>query len=133
MATSAFVTPNLYNLAGHGLHISYATTSLDGKPHFHYQDGQHNLDLSGDQIRTVPCDLGTLVSVTIQLTVDAGSTTFSVLIPRINMSPTEAAQIRTDGVITIHRFSLVPQLNHGQLDTYTVIPLRGTAQHVMFL
>lgn len=133
MPSSPFATPTLYNLSGHGLHISYTTTGLDGKPHFHYQDSQHNVNRSGDEIRTVACDLGTVVSVTIQLTVDAGSTTFSVLIPRINLNNAEIGQVRTDGILTIHRLSLVPQLNHGQLEHYTVTPLHGTAQHVMFL
>ena len=80
MATP-FVSPNLYQLSGNTLHVTYATTGIDGQPHLHYQDSQHNLNFSGNSIRAVECDLGTVVSVTIQLTVDSGSTSFSVLIP----------------------------------------------------
>ena len=131
MATP-FVTPNLYQLSGNTVHVTYSTSGIDGKPHFHYQDSQHNLNFTGDEIRTVECDLGTVVSVTIQRTIDSGSTSFSVLIPRINLNSGETGHIRTDGILTIHRFSIVPALNHGQLDLYTVTRLRGTAQQVAF-
>jgi hypothetical protein len=127
-----FVTPNLFHLSGQGRHITYATSGLNGQPHLHYQDSQHNLNFSGDQVRTVACDLGTVVSVTIQLTVDAGSSSFSMLIPRMHLRNGETGQVRTEGILTIHRFSLIPALSHGQLDLYTATPLQGTAQHVLF-
>lgn len=127
-----FVAPNLFHLSGGGLQLTYATSGLDGKPHLHYQDSHHNLNYSGDQIRVVASDLGTLVSVTLQLTVDAGSTSFTALIPRVNLLNQNSAQIHTDGITATHRFSLVPALNLGQLDLYTVTRLQGTAQHVLF-
>jgi hypothetical protein len=131
MAT-AFVSPTLYNLSGNGLHVTYTTSGIDGQPHLHYQDSQHNLNFTGNQLRTVAGDLGTIVSVTIQMTVDSGSTSFSVLIPRINLNKGETGQVRTDGILTVHRFSVVPAFLHGQLDSYTVTPLHGTAQQVFF-
>lgn len=129
---TAIITPNLYQLSGNNLHVTYATSGIDGRPHVHYQDTLHNLNFSGTDIRTVACDLGTLVSVTIQLTIDSGSTSFSVLIPRINLSQGETGQVRTDGILTLHRFSILPALNHGQRDLYTVTPMHGTAQNVAF-
>jgi hypothetical protein len=131
MATT-FISPNLFQLSGNNLHISYSTSGIDGKPHFSYQDGQHNLNFIGDDIRTVEGDLGTVVSVTIQRTIDSGSTSFSVLIPRVNLAAGESVRIRTKGIVTIHRFSIVPALNHGQLDLYTATTLRGTASQVDF-
>lgn len=131
MAT-AFVVPNLFQLSGNSVHVNYSTSGIDGKPHFHYQDSQHNLNFAGNEIRTVACDLGAVVSVTIQGSIDSGSTTFSVLIPRSNLNVGEIGHLRTDGVMTIHRFSIVPALNHGQLDHYTVTPLNGTARSVVF-
>ena len=130
--SSPFVSPNLFQLSGKGLHIAYSTSGIDGKPHLHYQDSQHNRDFSGNEIRTVEFDLGTAVSVSIQTTIDAGSTAFSVLIPRINLNGVETSQVCTEGITTMHRFSIVPALNHGQLDTYVVTALHGTAQHVVF-
>lgn len=130
--TSPFVHPNLYQLAGKGLHVTYATSGIDGQPHVHYQDSLHNLNFTGNQIRTVESDAGTLVSVTIQLTVDAGSTSFTMLIPRINLNKGEIGHVRTDGITAVHRFSIVPGFMHGQLDNYTVTALHGTAQQVFF-
>jgi hypothetical protein len=46
-------TPDLYDLQGHHLQISYSTTSIDGKPRFQYPDQFQALQLSGDQIRTL--------------------------------------------------------------------------------
>ena len=132
MAIKPFFLPNLFNLSGPNLQLTYSTTGIDGKPHLHYQDSLHNMTFLGTDIRVVECDLGSVVSVTIQLTVDSGSTSFSVLIPRINLNSGETLHISTEGIATIHRFSIVPQLNHGQVDLYSVTPLRGTAQHVDF-
>jgi len=41
-------------------------------------------------------------------------------------------QLRTEGIPTVHRFSVVPVFNPGQLDHYTVNRLHGTARHVLF-
>src|SRR5690242_7694524 len=85
-ASSALVSANLYDLAGHSLHVNYATSGFDGKPHLSYQDAHQSLSFSGDQIETVEARLGHLVSVVIRSSVDAGSTTFSLLVPRVNLT-----------------------------------------------
>jgi hypothetical protein len=128
------ITPNLFNLAGGGLHVSFSTSGIDGQPNFSYQDSLRMLNFRGGEIRivTVP-DLGMVVSVTIAMTVDSGSTTFSLLVPRVNLSaPFSAVPIRTDGITTQHAFSSLPALNQGQRDFYTVTDLDGTASQVNF-
>jgi len=129
---SPLIPANLFQLSGSSLHVTYSTSGINGKPHFHYQDSQLNLNFEGSQIRAVECDLGTLVSVKLRQTVDAGSTSFSVILPRVQLRSGETVQVRTDGIQTIHRFSIAPQLNHGQLDLYQVTTLHGTAQNVQF-
>ena len=76
-------------------------------------------------------DLGTVVSVTLLMTVDTGSTTFSVLLPPVNLPNQLGASvpIYTDGITTAHH--LFPVLNQGQRARYTVTPLRGTASNVI--
>lgn len=127
------VTPNLYQLSGHHLHVTYSPSGIDGKPHMTYQDTHQSKSFKGDEIRAVECDLGTLVSVTLRITVDVGSTTLSVLIPRMRVSPVSAAAVHTECITTVHStpFAL-PNAIQGQLDTYTVTSLRGTAQAVMY-
>jgi hypothetical protein len=128
----AFIQPNLYVLSGGGIHVTYTTSGFDGQPHFTYTSPFVTHTFTGNQIKTEPCVLGTLVSVTILHTVDSGSTTFTVLIPRINLNQGEALAITTEGITTHHRFSIFPAAMHGQLDTYGVVTLTGTAQHVVF-
>lgn len=130
---SAFVAANMFSLAGGGLHVSYSTSGIDGKPHFTYQDANRSLSFAGDEIRVVECDLATVVSVTIVRTVDAGSTSFSLLVPHVNLpAPFSSLAIRTEGVTTHHAFSIIPALNHGQRDFYHVTALHGTASNVVF-
>ena len=131
--TTPTVTPNLYHLSGQHVHVTYSPTSLDGKPTMSYQDAHQSKSFKGSEIRTVECDLGTLVSVTLHMTPDVGSTTLSLVIPRMRISPVSVAQVRTDCITTLHStpFAL-PQSIQGQLDTYTVTSLHGTAQAVAF-
>jgi hypothetical protein len=58
---------------------------INGKRHFTYQDLQQTLNFSGAEIRQADNEIGTLVSVTTRMTVDTGGTTFSILLPRINI------------------------------------------------
>jgi len=126
----AFAQPNFYELSGHGIDVTFVPVGLGGRPHFSYQDAQRSVQFTGDQIRTVEvADLGTWISVTLVLTPDSGSTTFSVLLPHVNLDNHRgsSAAVHTDGITTHHRFSLVPQLLRGQLERYHVTPMHGTA------
>ncbi|MEH2135656.1 hypothetical protein [Nostoc sp.] len=130
-------TPDLYNLIGYNskgdkVSINYSTSSITGKPLFSYQDRKQTLNFQGDEIRTVETEIGTLVTVTIKKTVDTGSTTFSLLIPHINLGYDNEVKIVTDGITTLNRFSTIPQFNQGQKQIYTIIHLKGTAQAVAF-
>jgi hypothetical protein len=127
---SGFVQPTIWNLSttATGLQVSYSVAG----PNLHYHQGAVMRDFTGSEIRVaeVP-DLGTLVSVTILLTVDSGSTTFTMLLPRVNLAAPPAlpaaVPVTTDGVTTLHRFSTVLALQHGQQEFYTVTRLQGTA------
>jgi hypothetical protein len=132
-APAAFATPNLYELHGGGILVTYSTTGFDGKPHFSLQDAQGLHTFSGDQINVTATPIGSLVTVTVRRTVDTGSTSFSVLIPTVNLTaPGVPASISTEGVTTVHRFSVIPAFNRGQTELYTFTPLSGTAEQVVF-
>jgi hypothetical protein len=127
---SGFVQPTTWNLSNTatGLQVSYSVAG----PNLHYHQGAVVKDFTGNQIRVaeVP-DVGTLVSVTTQMVVDSGSTTFTLLLPRVNLPAPPAlpaaVPVTTDGVTTLHRFSTVLALQNGQQEFYTVTPLQGTA------
>ena len=123
--------PNHYALAGDGIHITYSTTTFSGQPSFTYQDSNQNKTFTGTQIQSVDTEAGTLVSVPIFVTIDSGSTSFSVLIPRVNLGNVDTINITTFGITALHRFGIpAPQ---GQLDFYTTHQLQGTASLLFFV
>jgi hypothetical protein len=122
--------PNQYQFSGKHLHISYSTSGFDGRPHFTYQDQQRTLGFSGDEIRTAESEIGTLVTVTIRLSIDAGGTSFSIILPRVDIPGEQSISVQTYGITTIHKFSPIPM--SGQRDFYTVTPLVGSASVVFF-
>ena len=127
------VAPNLYKLSGGHMHITYSTTDKAGQPHLSYEDGTRTLSFTGNQIREAKTEMGTLVSVTIRMTIDTGSTTFTLLVPTVNLaSPSSPAQVKTYGITTVHKFSVVPAANRGQTELYTITELSGTAALVFF-
>ena len=120
--------PTFWKLNGGGIHVSYST----GGPHLHYHHGSVIRDFTGSEVRVVPVtDLGELVSVTLSLTVDSGSTSFTIFLPRVNLPAPPAlptlVPVTTEGVTTTHHLSLAPAFQHGQQDFYAVTVLHGTA------
>jgi hypothetical protein len=131
--SNSMTTPNLYELHGNDLSVVYSTSGFDGQPSFAYQDEYVALSRRGDEIRTNDTEVGTLVTITIQNTPDLGSTSFTLLVPRVNLSGTQrGANISTEGITTRHRSSIAPQLDQGQIDHYRVTHLSGTADFVQF-
>jgi hypothetical protein len=125
-----FVPPTIWNLSNTatGLQVSYSVAG----PQLHYHQGPVVQDFTRNEIRVaeVP-DLGTLVSVTIHMLIDSGSTTFTLFLPRVNLPAPPAlpaaVPVSADGITTLHRFSTVLAQQHGQQEFYTVTPLQGTA------
>lgn len=60
---------------------------------------------------------------------DTGSTSFSFLIPRTTLQNGQPVHIRTAGITALHRLT-VDTPAHGQLDTYQLHRLTGTASFV---
>jgi hypothetical protein len=127
-------TPDQYELHGGGISVTYHPVFVGGVPALTYQDPHRTLHFRGDQIRRVDVpDIGTVVSVTLVMTVDTGSTTFSVVLPPVSLPNHTGAStpISTEGITTVHRRSPVPAFNVGQRDVYTFTPLHGTASIVI--
>jgi hypothetical protein len=124
---------NHFSLSGHGIHVDFSATSLDGRPLLSYHDSVRTLSFRGDDIRiTEDPDLGSIVSVTLNTTVDVGSTSFTVLIPHVTVSGMGgSALVSTNGITTTHKTPFAPQLVRGQRDIYHVTHLTGTADHVV--
>src|SRR5450759_1584154 len=125
--------PHLFQLTARHLPVVFSTTGIDGKPHLSYDDGITGTSSSGDQIRLSgpDTDLQT-ATVTIRPTVDSGSATFTLLVPRVVLPGGAPTTIHTVGIITGHRHSPILALNVGQLDSYRAVALSGTACIVQF-
>jgi hypothetical protein len=122
--------PYRCELSGGDIQITYVgplntSANVGAEQSFVYQDQHQRLELRGESIRNVDTDLGLIVSVTIGQTIDSGSTSFSLLLPRMNVPGETTVPVDTQGITTIHRFATGPALNQGQLDFYTVTQLSG--------
>ena len=132
--TSQINKPNKFDLHGIGYicmdtHITYTTTSISGKPTFNYTDlkGTHNF--TGNEIRTLKTEIGTMVTVTLVRTIDFGNTVLTLLVP--DFKPEVSAQeFNTIAIRTTERIPFLPI--KGALDSYEVIRLQGTAESVLF-
>jgi Bacterial Ig-like domain len=129
-------TPNQYHLAGCGISVSYFPDGFgpipeDGPDRLFYQDATRHLVFNGSEIRKVDvADLGTILSVTIVRTIDVGSTSFSLILPHVNLPqvPHASATIDTQAITTVHR-AFATLIGHPQVETYTTVHLTGTASN----
>jgi hypothetical protein len=115
--------------------VEYETASFIGQPSLNLTQppGHPIRHFSGAQIRTLHTEIGTWVSVTTQMTVDTGSTSFSVLLPAITLTAVGDHQtFATEAILTTHSGpNSVPVT--GVHEKYQFIPLRGEASFVLSL
>jgi hypothetical protein len=127
-------SPNQYHLNGGGTSVSYYPDGFGpliegrGSLRLVYQDVHQSMSFYDNDVRTVSVpDLGTVVSVTLVMTIDTGSTTFSLLVPDVDLPEGQnSVFIDTEGITTVHRI-FVALIGHPQSETYSVTELCGTA------
>jgi len=114
--------------------VDYETTSFIGQPVLNLTQGPGPIrHFSGSQIRTANTEIGTLVSVTTHMTIDTGSTSFSILIPAISLTSISNHQkFATEALVTSHSGpNSVPAT--GVHERYQFIPMTGEASFVLAL
>jgi hypothetical protein len=130
------ISPNRFVLkSGDGkTKVDYETTSFGGQPILNLTEGPGPIrHFAGSQIRVLNTEIGTLVSVTTQMTVDTGSTSFSVLIPAVTLTSTsDHKAISTEAIVTRHTGPNSIPIT-GVHETYQFIPLSGEASFVFAL
>jgi hypothetical protein len=127
------IQPNLFELAGEYTEITYSTTSITGQPQFHYQDRQRDVNVTGEDIRSLEREIGTQVTVTLEVIPDLHTLTVTLLVPQINLDESNESPLSTLAILTTHRTSIGgPGLVEGQLQTYEAAALEGTARLVAF-
>ena len=126
--------PNLFELRGGDVTMTYSTTSLTGAPQFNYQNQARAVTVSGDAIRVEPTEIARLVTVALEQVPDAYDFSVTLLIPQINLrDPNRTASLETLAVLTTDRSSLIgPAGVEGQVQSYEARVLMGTASRVEF-
>jgi hypothetical protein len=125
-------TPNQYDLQGPAINLSYSGSSLTGRPQLTLKKGRKTLTFSGDDITVLGTQVGTLITVSVAAIPDQESTTFSVLLPAIQLSNKAKQSFNTIGLTTVHKTTIAGPPK-GVQQTYKTVALRGSAQHVEFL
>jgi len=126
----ANIQPNRFQLQSNDgrTKVDYGTISFMGQPILNLSQGPGPIrHFVGSQIRRVSTEIGTLVSVTTQMTVDTGSTSFSTLIPAITLPAANSSQaFNTEAIVTHHSGPIaIPPT--GVHETYQFLPMKGVA------
>jgi hypothetical protein len=133
MASTTETAPNLFELQGDKVRITYSTSSISGQPVFDFRQGRKELHFSGAEIQTGKTSIGTLATVTIEKTPDLKTVLFSLLLPDVNLQQSGKVKIKTIGIITTIKTSIGgPKSVKGALQAYKVENLSGTAKAVHF-
>jgi hypothetical protein len=125
--TSPHLEPTFYSLSGNQTSIVYATTSFVGRPTFDYKNAHTELKLTGEQIRVVDSEFAKLVTVTVETTADAGDTTLTLLIPKIEVTQDEPKTTFDTKAIVMSLKRLGPVHQH-----YRILNLHGIAEARVF-
>jgi len=124
---------NLFELWGRGIHVSYSTTSIGGAALFNYKGYGVEKSFKGNEIRVSESELGCEVTVTLEAIPDLKTVTFTVLIPKVNLSD-DGRRVRFSSVgIHADRFTSIggPNLVRGPLVSYDGTDLHGIAKSVV--
>lgn len=132
----ANIQPNRFVMQSHDgkTKVDYETTSFIGQPVLNLTEGPGPIrHFSGSQIRRINTEIGTLVTVTTRVTIDTGSTSFSVLIPAISLANiSDHKSFNTEAIVTTHTGpNSIPAT--GVHETYQFIPLSGQANFILAL
>ena len=125
--------PNLYNLQGKDLSITYSTRSISGRPQLSVERKGKVENYEGDAIRRLDTEMRSrLVTVDLEGKPDLHTTTLTLALPPMNLDGTQAP-LKTFGVLTTNRTGIGgPNLVEGQIASYEIVPLTGEAKSVQF-
>lgn len=100
-----------------------------GGPRLQYQGEEGSFTFSDNQVQSLDCPLGQLISVTLQPNADAGALIFTLVLPSVRMGQgSDKQSFKAIGIKTKTRgFTADP----GADETYSVLELKGVAAKVM--
>jgi hypothetical protein len=120
---------NKFSLSGNGIEISYTIGANPSFPALTYQDPSVSKKFLPSEIRTDATVIGRLITITLELTVDFGSTSFSFFIPDLQVPMGQSANFDSIGIRKEVRGPVVqPAL---QKVTWQTFDLCGKAETVI--
>jgi hypothetical protein len=130
MAT-ATQTANLFELGCDGTQITYSTTSINGQPRFSYSAGDGDHSFAGDEIDTAQTQLGTEVTVTLDVVPDLHTITLTLLLPSFRLDADLESEFETLAIRTTNHTTIAGPPT-GPAQSYEAIALHGVAKSVDF-
>jgi hypothetical protein len=124
---------NQFHLHGGALTVSYfplgegPVIAGKGRTTLVYQDAQGTRTYGSQELKVESTAIGTLVTATLHIIPDLGTTTFTLLVPAVSLGPSTSVPIRTEGITTLHRSFLIGPFGPAQRETYSLTALSGTA------
>lgn len=120
--------PNQFTLNGENLRVKLSLGGRGGESHLRYQDSHQVRDFVGDEIFLEATSLGQFATVVTLDTPGIGHSSFTLVIPAVNVAAGPQT-VATLGITTLHR-TRPEGIARGQLRTYHITELRGSAKHV---
>jgi hypothetical protein len=120
---------NKFTLSGHQVDVSYTIGANPSFPALTYQDETISKDFLPNAVHTDPTDLGNLVTVALEITIDSGGTTFSVFLPTFDVPRGQSVEFKTIGIYKEVRGPVT--LPAQQKVTWRTIQMYGTAETVI--
>ncbi|HLJ89644.1 MAG TPA: hypothetical protein VKZ53_22735 [Candidatus Angelobacter sp.] len=123
------VQPNQFTLKGNHVTFAFLPGNAGRRAAVTYTDPSGTKQFAGSAVRVENVAIGTLVTVSLELTIDTGGVEFSVLLPNIQLANASSHQaFTTDGIRTA--FKGPNSIPHTVSETYEFIHMTGTAESV---
>lgn len=119
---------NRYLLHGNGIQIEYTIGGTPGLTAMTFTEGGTTKDFTQAEITTDHTGLGTVVSVALVQSIDAGGTRFGFFLPEVQVALGQQVPVATIGVFEM--FSGPDSIPH-RLTTWQCVHLHGTAEEVV--
>ncbi|MUH00733.1 hypothetical protein F7734_54085 [Scytonema sp. UIC 10036] len=131
--TQSTLEPNLFELQGYDIQITYSTSSFTGEPIFTFTSQNEHLNFSGSEIQVEDTKLSRIVTVMLKNNlVDEGFESLTLLLPVVFLSEESRTSTIQTEVIFSKKPGFVVPTRTGQLQTYQTVSVFGTAQRVEF-
>ena len=126
--------PNLFQLRGKGVRISYGVLRSRGGELLDYEDGEREQTFGGeaDGIDSLDAGIGRMLTVRLnpeEAAADADLITLTLLLPEINLEG-QGNSFETVAIRTTHLTGFRPSRPEGPQQLYEALPLKATASQV---